>query len=142
MSSKKLGGSRDNRMVQDDESLEVEQPYRQHFQDDDDDDVITQMLDKSNDKETEQRLVVRIVPQFIDYAIFGIQLTVLGSYFYVAYIWSDFGEVECRADPNSTIPLSAASKNQTAVNVSNYFATAIRWGFWMSFLTFLRAILA
>ena len=66
----------------------------------------------------------------------------LGSYFYVAYIWSDFGEVECRADPNSTIPLSAASKNQTAVNVSNYFATAIRWGFWMSFLTFLRAILA
>ena len=62
MSSKKLGGSKDNRMVQDDESLEVDQPYRQHFQDDDDDDVITQMLDKSNDKETEQRLVVRIVP--------------------------------------------------------------------------------
>ena len=86
--------------------------------------------------------MVRIVPQFIDYAIFGIQLTVLGSYFYVAYIWSDFGSVECRADPNSTIPLSPASHSQTAVNVSNYFATAIRWGFWMSFLTFLRAILA
>ena len=86
--------------------------------------------------------MVRIVPQFIDYAIFGIQLTVLGSYFYVAYIWGDFGSVECRADPNSTIPLSPASHSQTAVNVSNYFATAIRWGFWMSFLTFLRAILA
>lgn len=85
---------------------------------------------------------MRIVPQFIDYAIFVIQLTVLGAYFYVAYIWGDFGETECRADPNSTIPLSPASHSQSAVNVSNYFATAIRWGFWMSFLTFLRAILA
>ena len=47
--------------------------------------------DETDDKD--ERLVVRIVPKFIDYAIFFVQLTILGSYFYVAYIWGKLDDV-------------------------------------------------
>ena len=81
------------------------------------------------------------MPKFIDYAIFFVQLTVLGSYFYVAFIYKGLGETECKADINSDVPLSATSAN-TATDVSKKFQIAIRWGFFMSLLTFIRAILA
>ena len=48
---------------------------------------------------------MRFVPKVIDYIIFVIQLTVLGSYFYVAYIWGDLDRVQCEADINSEVPL-------------------------------------
>ena len=48
---------------------------------------------------------MRFVPKVIDYIIFVIQLTVLGSYFYVAYIWGDLDRVQCEADINSDVPL-------------------------------------
>lgn len=35
-----------------------------------------------------------------------------------------------------------AKNTNTGVDVSRYFRIAIRWGFWMSLLTFIRAILA
>ena len=41
----------------------------------------------------------------------------------------------------SDVPLSQTSSNE-GVEVSYYFKVAIRWGFWMSLLTFIRAILA
>lgn len=80
------------------------------------------------------------MPKFIDYAIFLIQLTILGSYFYVAYIWDGLGETDCLADYNSDVPI--AKDTNTGVDVARYFKIAIRWGFWMSLLTFIRAILA
>ena len=71
-----------------------------------------------------------------------IQLTILGSYFYVAYIWGELdSEPGCYADINSDYPLLIDSDNE-AVDVQKYFKIAIRWGFWMSLLTFIRAILA
>ena len=85
--------------------------------------------------------MVRIVPKFIDYAIFFVQLTILGSYFYVAYIWGKLDDVQCKADIKSNVPLAKDASN-TGVDVTQYFRIAIRWGFWMSFLTFIRAILA
>lgn len=81
------------------------------------------------------------MPKFIDYTIFLIQLTVLGSYFYVAYIWGELGDVECTADIESNFPLALDASNH-GVPVSRYFKIAIRWGFYMSLLTFIRAILA
>lgn len=85
--------------------------------------------------------MVRIVPQFIDYIIFFIQLTILGSYFYVAYIWDGLNDIDCKADINNNTPLKSDASN-LSVNVSKHFSVAIRWGFWMSLLTFVRAILA
>jgi len=64
-------------------------------------------MDNDGDEGKGKRLVVRFVPKAIDYVIFLIQLIVLGSYFYVAYIWSDFGKTACRADVNSDLPLTA-----------------------------------
>ena len=47
------------------------------------------------------------------------------------------------ADINTDVPLGPDSyKVQTGVDVSQYFKIALRWGFWMSLLTFIRAILA
>jgi hypothetical protein len=89
MTSKKQGSSK---LRQDDSmDFEQQQPYRQHYQDEYDEDDISQYIDTEEDEGKEQRLVVRIVPKAIDYIIFGIQLAVLGSYFYVAYCWGDFG---------------------------------------------------
>ena len=81
------------------------------------------------------------MPKFIDYAIFLVQITILGSYFYVAYIWGDLNAVECKADINSEVPLTSNTSN-SYIDVTEYFKIAIRWGFWMSLLTFLRAIIA
>ena len=68
-------------------------PYRQHFDNEAfaDEDDQNQYDDETDDKD--ERLVVRIVPKFIDYAIFFVQLTILGSYFYVAYIWGKLDDV-------------------------------------------------
>jgi len=38
------------------------------------------------------------------------------SYFYVAYIWENFGDVTCRADINSDLPLLPGASN-TGVEV-------------------------
>jgi len=85
---------------------------------------------------------VRIVPAFIDIAIFLSQLVILGSFFYVAYIWGNLNRaIDCRADINTDSPLEPGIP-QTGANVSEHFRIAIRWGFWMSLLTFTRAILA
>lgn len=84
--------------------------------------------------------MVRFVPKVIDYAIFAAQVAVLFGYLYMAYLWNDFTTV-CHADVKSDVPLGPAS-NITGVNVNSYFKMAVRWGFWMSFLTFMRAILA
>lgn len=114
-----------------------DQPYRQHFDDDDDP---TELIEEEDD-DKDERLVVRFVPKVIDYAIVGVQITILISYFYVAYIWDEFGTHKCVADINSYTPLVEGAANK-GVNVAKYFKIAIRWGFWMSLLTFLRAILA
>ena len=44
------------------------------------------------DEARDERLVVRFVPKFIDYAIFLVQLLVLGGYFYVAFFYDGLGE--------------------------------------------------
>ena len=93
------------------------------------------------DGEREERLIVRFVPKFVDWAIFLVQLTVLGFYFWMAFIYDGLGETECKADIGSNVPLTATS-SMTAVNVSKKFKIAIRWGFFMSLMTFIRAILA
>jgi len=69
------------------ESGNSEMPYRQHFDDSFEDDPNAFMDDEQEEEDRNERLVVRIVPKFIDYAIFLIQLTILGSYFYVAYFY-------------------------------------------------------
>ena len=87
------------------------------------------------------RLVMRVVPIFIDYIIFFVQLTILGSYFYVAYIYDGLNDTKCYADINNNYPLDTKADN-LSVDVTKHFTVAIRWGFWMSLLTFVRAILA
>ena len=118
--------------------------YRQKFNDITEEDVDPRMyLMEENASERSERLVVRLVPKAIDYTIFLIQITILGSYFYVAYIWEGLKDDSrtCIADINSDVPLSKDA-TQIGVDVSKYFRIAIRWGFWMSLLTFIRAILA
>jgi len=88
-----------------------------------------------------ERFVVRLVPYAIDYIIVAVQLTIVGIYFYVAFIWEDFDTVSCVADINSDVPLSAGTSSK-AVDVSYHFTVAIRWGFFMSLSSFIRAILA
>ena len=89
------------------ESVDVkpEEIYRQKFD--------SQELNDSNpnnfieaDEERDERLVVRFVPKFVDYIIFLVQLSVLGGYFYVAFIYDGLGETACNADINSDVPLS------------------------------------
>lgn len=122
-----------------DSQASSDMPYRQNFNDDDD---LNEFIeDEMNEEERNERLVVRLVPKFIDYAIFLIQLTILGSYFYVAYFYEGLGATPCVADFNSDVPLARNASN-SGVDVAKYFKIAIRWGFWMSLLTFIRAILA
>lgn len=92
------------------ESVDVkpEEIYRQKFDD--------QELNDSNpnqfieaDEVRDERLVVRFVPKFVDYIIFLVQLSVLGGYFYVAFIYDGLGETACNADINSDVPLSLTS---------------------------------
>ena len=78
------------------------------------------MDDEEEEEQRTERLVVRIVPKFIDYAIFLIQLGILGSYFYVAYIFPKLGTVTCIADINSDTPIAKASQN-IGVDVSSEF---------------------
>ena len=118
----------------------AERIYRQHFDDGFDEEDPNEYL-MENEEEYDERLVVRFVPKAIDYAIFVIQVTILASFFYVAYVWKDLGTVSCYADINSDVPLSKDA-GDPAIDVTRYFTIAIRWGFWMSLLTFIRAILA
>ena len=77
----------DSMSFSEEESGETE-IYRQKFNDISEEDVDPNMyLMEDNESERSERLVVRLVPKAIDYTIFLIQLTILGSYFYVAYIW-------------------------------------------------------
>jgi len=92
-------------------------------------------------EEREERLIVRFVPKFVDWAIFLIQLGILGTYFWMAFFYDGLGETQCKADYNSNVPLSPNSVN-TATDVTKKFKIAIRWGFFMSLMTFIRAILA
>ena len=83
--------------------------YRQKFNDISEEDVDPNMyLMEENASERSERLVVRLVPKAIDYTIFLIQITILGSYFYVAYIWEGLKDDSrtCIADINSDVPLS------------------------------------
>ena len=59
----------------------------------------------------------------------------------MAFFYKDLGETDCKADINSDVPLSATSAN-TSIDVTYNFKVAIRWGFAMSLMTFIRAILA
>ena len=65
----------------------------------------------------------------------------MASYLYAAYIWKGLANEDCFADINSEQPLPKDASNK-GINVSWQFKIAIRWGFWMSLLTFIRAILA
>ena len=84
---------------------------------------------------------MRFVPKALDYAIGFLQLAILGSYFYVAYIYDSLDNPNCFGDSNSSIPLPPGASIQ-GVNVTRHFKLAIRMGFWLSLLTFSRAILA
>lgn len=81
------------------------------------------------------------MPKFVDWTIFLLQLTILGFYFWMAFIYKDLGKTECKADLYSNEPLGPNSLT-SAQDVSKKFKIAIRWGFFMSLTTFLRAILA
>ena len=87
-------------------------PYRQNFEDSITEEEKRDLMIQTSEEERSERLVVRLVPKAIDYAIFAIQLTILGSYFYVAYIWEGLKkgqETTCIADINSDVPLSEDS---------------------------------
>lgn len=70
------------------------------------------MTEEESESSMSERLVVRIVPKAIDYAIFLIQLTILASFFYVSYIWDGLNgknQTICVADINSDEPLDPTS---------------------------------
>ena len=82
-----------------------EKIYRQNYDDDESLEDQNGFANNQEDYDKDERLVVRFVPKVIDYIIFVIQLTILGSYFYVAYIWGELDDVQCDADINSNVPL-------------------------------------
>lgn len=116
-----------------------EEIYRQNFDEMEFAANPNQFIEKEGERE--ERLVVRLVPQFVDWIIFLVQLTVLGFYCWMAFFYKGLGETECKADINSDVPLSATSSN-IYIDVTTKFKIAIRWGFFMSLMTFIRAILA
>ena len=59
----------------------------------------------------------------------------------MAFFYKELGETECKADINSDVPLSPTTSN-TTIDVTLKFKIAIRWGFAMSLMSFVRAILA
>ena len=59
----------------------------------------------------------------------------------MAFFYKELGETECKADINSNVPLSPNSSN-TSIDVTKKFKIAIRWGFAMSLMSFVRAIMA
>ena len=84
---------------------------------------------------------MRFVPKAVDYLIGFLQFAILVAYFYSAYLYNSLDSPDCHGDVNSDVPLVGAS-SITGVNVTKHFKIAIRMGFWLSLLTFTRAILA
>lgn len=86
-------------------------PYRQHFDDtigSEDQEAFMDDLNNEDGQEEQkkQRLVVRLLPKAIDYLILLIQLSILASYFYFAYIWNIDEQPQCTADIEKDIPLT------------------------------------
>lgn len=84
--------------------------------------------------------VARILPAFIDLIILGAQLGIFSGFLYMSYIFGNLRSTQCLADSWSETPL--INSDVLGINVTNRFAIAIRWGFWMSTLNILRALLA
>jgi hypothetical protein len=80
------------------------------------------------------------LPAFIDLIILGAQGAIWLGFLYMAYIYGKLRETTCLADSYSEKPL--ISSDILGINVTKRFSIAIRWGFWMSTLNVLRAILA
>ena len=66
---------------------------------------------------------------------------ILVSYCYVAYFYDSLDSPNCHADVNSDVPLIDGS-SISGINVTRHFKLAIRMGFWLTMLTFSRAIIA
>jgi hypothetical protein len=62
------------------------------------------------------------------------------GFLYMAYIYGNLHNTNCFADSYSEFPL--LDSDMLGINVTKRFSIAIRWGFWMSTLNVLRAILA
>ena len=86
-------------------------------------------------------MVVRFVPKAVDYVIGFLQFAILAAYCYVAYFYDSLDSPECKGDSESIVPLLSDSSIQ-GVNVTEHFKIAIRMGFWITLLTFTRAVLA
>lgn len=84
--------------------------------------------------------VARILPAFIDLIILGAQAGIWFGFLYMAYIYGNLHNTNCFADSYSEFPL--LDSDMLGINVTKRFSIAIRWGFWMSTLNVLRAILA
>ena len=66
---------------------------------------------------------------------------ILVSYCYVAYFYDSLDSPKCHADVNSDVPL-ANDSSISGIDVTRHFKLAIRMGFWLTTLTFSRAIIA
>ena len=90
--------------------------------------------------ESKPKKVSRVVPILFDMIILGLQLTIFGSYTYMTFFHGDLDYPSCKTDMNTNYPIQ--SSYQTGIDVTDKFARAIRWGFWMSFLNIARAAVA
>jgi len=72
--------------------------------------------------------------------ILGAQAGIWLGFLYMAYIYGSLHDTNCFADSYSKKPL--IDSDMLGINVTKRFSIAIRWGFWMSTLNVLRAIIA
>ena len=106
-----------------------EKIYRQNYDDDESLEDQNGFANNQEDYDKDERLVVRFVPKVIDYIIFVVQLTILGSYFYVAYIWGGLDDVQCKADINSTVPLQQKTDDVEIDGYDDDDTSDEEWGY-------------
>lgn len=71
--------------------------------------------------------------------IIGFYLFVFGVFMYYAYIYKNDNSSDCIANAQSTKPLKNTST--IGVNVTKKFQMAIRFGFWLSAINLIRAVM-
>lgn len=105
----------------------------------------TQNLSDKTKKSLTQRAnasISRKLPVFADAIIFVLQVFIFAGFLYFAYIYPDLNQtIPCIADSESESPIPPGSVND-GMNVTDRFRCAIRFGFWISSINIVRAVIA
>lgn len=83
--------------------------------------------------------ITRKLPLVADIIIFLTQLLLAACFIYFAYFYTPMDTYECKAAYGSTLIVTTQATN--SINVSKNFRMAIRFGFWITILNFIRAVI-